>query len=152
VQLQCDSPRAFEDSNNMAPAGPERGLPLRVFIADDSPPVAEMLAQLLDEPGRVEVVGSADSEATILESLRRLRPDVVILDMQLKTGSGTDVLRAMRADAALRQTHVLVTSNHVAPQLRAACLELGAEGYYDKVKELQDLTRKVSDLARARAA
>jgi DNA-binding NarL/FixJ family response regulator len=131
--------------------GRDAGTPLRVLIADDSAPIAEMLGQLLADPGRVEIVGSADSEASVMESVRRLRPDVLVLDLQLRTGSGTDVLRGLRADAALQRTCVLVTSNHVAPQLRAACLELGAEGFYDKVKELQGLAEKVSELAGTRS-
>jgi DNA-binding NarL/FixJ family response regulator len=134
----------------MATSGPQNASPLRVFIADDSAPIAQMLAELLAEPGRVEIIGSADTEASVLESLRRLNPDVVILDIQLRMGSGTDVLRAVRADAKLDGVHVLVTSNHVAPQLRAACLEMGAEGFYDKVKELQALAERVSEISRGR--
>jgi DNA-binding NarL/FixJ family response regulator len=134
----------------MANAGGSPVLPLKVLIADDSEPVAEMLAQLVSEPGRVEVVGSADSEPATLDMLKRLRPDVVILDLQLKSGSGTDVIRAVRADASLAGIKLLVTSNHVSPQLRAGCLQLGADGYYDKVKELHLLSQRVAELAAAR--
>jgi DNA-binding NarL/FixJ family response regulator len=134
----------------MANAGPPTGLPLRVFIADDSVPVAEMLAQLIGEPGRVEVVGTAGSHETVLAGVRHLRPDVVLLDLQLESGSGTDVIRAVRADASLTAVRLLVTSNHVSPQLREGCLKLGADGYFDKVKELQDLAARVSALANDR--
>jgi DNA-binding NarL/FixJ family response regulator len=121
--------------------------PLKVLIADDSPPVAEMLAELIAEPGRVEVVGSAGTQEAALEAVRRYVPDVVVLDLQLASGSGADVIRAVRADPALAHVRLLVTSNHVSPQLRSGCLELGADGYYDKVKELQALTDKVAELA-----
>ena len=131
----------------MARSGGEAATPLRVLIADDSAPIAEMLGQLLSDPGRVEIVGTADTEASVIDSVRLLSPDVLVLDLQLRIGSGTDVLRALRADGALQRTRVLVTSNHVAPQLRAACLELGASGFYDKVKELQGLAEKVSQIA-----
>jgi DNA-binding NarL/FixJ family response regulator len=124
--------------------------PLKVLIADDSPPVAEMLAQLIAEPGKVEVVGSAESQDGTLEAVRRLIPDVVILDLQLGSDSGADVIRAVRADPSLAHVRILVTSNHVSPQLRSGCLQLGADGYYDKVKELQGLAEKVAELASAR--
>src|SRR4051812_7718960 len=136
--------------NGMANAVPGFPGALRVFIADDSPPVAEMLTELISAPGKVEVVGCGDSEGTVIESVRRLKPDVVILDLQLKTGSGTDVIRAVRADAALAGIQLLVTSNHVSPQLRAGCLQLGADGYFDKVKELQALAERVAHLAAGR--
>jgi DNA-binding NarL/FixJ family response regulator len=132
----------------MANAG--SGLPLKVFIADDSQPIAEMLTELISDPGRIEVVGVGDTESATMESIRRLRPDVVVLDLQLKTGSGTDVIRAVRSDPSLAALQLLVTSNHTSPQLRAGCLELGAEAYYDKVKELGELAAKLSELASAR--
>ena len=130
-------------------AAPGSG-PLKVLIADDSAPVAEMLAELISRPGTVEVVGSADSQDAALASVRDLAPDLVILDLQLRNGSGTEVIRAVRADPGLAHVRLLVSSNHVSPQLRAACLGLGADGYYDKVKELQALAERVAELASRR--
>lgn len=124
-----------------------RGLPLKVFIADDSAPVADMLTELLTAPGRVEIVGVGDSEASAIESIARMRPDAVVLDLQLKTGSGTNVIRAVRANAALAGLRVIVMTNHASPQLKAGCLELGADDYFDKVKELPALTRRITELA-----
>jgi len=134
----------------MVDSGAPAGLPLKVFIADDSQPIAEMLTELITDPGRIEVVGVGDTESATMESIRRLRPDVVVLDLQLKTGSGTDVIRAVRADPSLAALRLLVTSNHTAPQLKAGCLALGAEAYYDKVKELGELAAKLAELASAR--
>lgn len=128
----------------------ERTVPLKVIIADDSPAVAEMLRELLSEPGRIEVVAVTDSEASTLEAIRGLAPDVVVLDLQLKTGSGTDVIRAVRADGSLAATRLLVTSNHTSPQLRAGCLELGADAYFDKVKQLAELAARLHELARTK--
>jgi DNA-binding NarL/FixJ family response regulator len=114
--------------------------PLRVYIADDSAPVAEMLAELVSIPGRVEVVGVGATEEVAIEAIRTLRPDAVILDLQLKGGSGTTVIKAVRASNELSDVRLLVTSNHTSPQLRSGCLELGADQYFDKVKELGALT------------
>jgi DNA-binding NarL/FixJ family response regulator len=133
----------------MAAAGPRRTAPLRVLIADDSKPVSDMLTELITEPGRIEVIGVGESESATIEAIRRLRPDVVVLDLQLKTGSGTNVIRAVRSDRELAQTRLLVTSNHTSPQLKAGCLELGADGYFDKVKELGQLTTRLGELADA---
>lgn len=123
------------------------GLPLRVLIADDSQPVAEMLRELISEAGRIEVVGTADSEASAMEAIHGLAPDAVVLDLQLRDGSGTEVIRAVRADSTLAAVHLLVTSNHTAPQLKAGCLELGAQAYFDKVKELAELAARLAALA-----
>ena len=125
--------------------------PLAVFIADDSEPVAEMLKELITDPGRIEVVGMAESQDSAIADIGRLKPDVVVLDLQLKSGSGTDVIRAVRASAELAATRVIVISNHTAPQLKAGCLELGADDYFDKVKELANLAEELHRLADARA-
>jgi DNA-binding NarL/FixJ family response regulator len=124
---------------------------LRVLIADDSEPVAEMLRELLSDPGRIEVVGTADTDASVLDAIRRLGPDAVVLDLQLGTGSGADVIRAVRADPHFASIRLIVTSNHTSPQLRAGCLELGADGYFDKVKELTQLNARLRELADEKA-
>jgi len=123
-------------------------VPLKVIIADDSEPVADMLRELVSDPGRVEVVGVVDSETTTIEAIRRLAPDVVILDLQLRTGSGTDVIRSVRGDPRFSRTRLVVTSNHISPQLRAGCLALGADAFLDKVKELAQLNSLLERFAR----
>ncbi|HYC38502.1 MAG TPA: response regulator [Usitatibacter sp.] len=122
--------------------------PLKVFIADDSKPVADMLTELLTQPGSIEVVGTGATETAAIESIRTMKPDVVVLDLQLESGSGTNVIRAVRAIDDLASTKLMVTSNHTAPQLKAGCLELGADGYFDKVKELAQLAARLAELAR----
>ena len=126
--------------------------PLKVFIADDSQPVAEMLTELISAPGRIEVVGIGATEEAALASIRSLRPDVVVLDLQLKGGSGTNVIRALRATEEFATTRLMIASNHTAPQLKAGCLELGADGYFDKVKELGALAAALEALATAKLA
>ena len=121
--------------------------PLTVFIADDSEPVAEMLTELIRDPGRIEVVGVGATEESTIDSIRAMRPDVVVLDLQLGNGSGTNVIRAVRANSELARTRLVVTSNHTSPQLRAGCLELGADDYFDKVKELGALTARLAGFA-----
>ena len=124
--------------------------PLRVFIADDSQPVADMLTELITDPGKVEVVGVGETETATIDSIRRMKPDVVVLDLQLKTGSGANVIRAVRASADLSGVRLVVTSNHTSPQMRAGCLELGADDYFDKVKEIGALTARITQLAEER--
>lgn len=126
--------------------------PLRVYIADDSQPVVEMLTELINEPGKVEIVGVGATESAAIESIRRLEPDVVVLDLQLKVGSGANVIRAVRASPELASVILVVTSNHTSPQMRAGCLELGADDFFDKVKEIGALTARITQLAAERSS
>jgi DNA-binding NarL/FixJ family response regulator len=122
---------------------------LKVLIADDSKPIADMLGELLTARGRVQVVGSAESEAGTVQAIRELNPDVVVLDLQLSEGSGAGVIRTVRSDPSIASTRILVTSNHVSAPMRAVCLELGADDFYDKVKELGALAARIEEIANA---
>lgn len=125
--------------------------PLRVYIADDCAPVSEMLTELLSSAGEVEVVGIGTTEEATIEAIRTLRPDVVILDLELGIGSGTNVIRAVRASPELADVRLVVTSNHNSPQMRAGCLALGADDYLDKVKDIGLLPERIVSLARGGA-
>ena len=105
-----------------------------------------MLSELILAAG-AQVVGSSDTEANTVDAIRRLKPDVVVLDLQLKSGSGTEVIRAVRADPAIASTRLFVTSNHPSSQMKAGCVELGADEYYDKLKELGELCARLGALA-----
>ncbi len=119
---------------------------LTVFIAEDSKPYAEMLAELISEPGRIEVVGFADSESTAIDRIFSLKPDVVILDMQLRSGNGPAVIRAVRSAPDLQDTKLIVMSNHTSPRFRERCLELGSDYFFDKSKDFDPLAAALADL------
>ena len=106
-----------------------------------------MLTELIAIPGRIEVVGVGETQQAATQAIQTLKPDAVVLDLQLREGSGTDVIKAVRADPSLAGVRLLVTSNHTSPQLRAGCLALGADHYFDKVKELGALTACLARLA-----
>jgi len=119
---------------------------LTVFIAEDSKPYAEMLAELISEPGRIEVVGFADSESTAIDRIFSLKPDVVILDMQLRSGNGPAVIRAVRSAPDLQDTKLIVMSNHTSPRFQARCLELGSDYFFDKSKDFDPLAAALAEL------
>ena len=138
-------PTSKERKSN--PAVPIGECAATVFIADDSPAIAEMLVQLLSSPGRIVAIEIGGSERGAIDAILAGAPDAVVLDLQLADGSGTNVIRAVRADPRLAGTRILVTSNHDSPQLRAGCLALGADGYFDKVKELTQLAAALDAIA-----
>lgn len=106
---------------------------MRVFIVEDSPVIRERLAESVTSPGRIEVVGYAESEAAALEALRGCEWDAVILDLQLREGNGLRVLKALRTAKAGKL--VIVLTNYAFPQYRARSHELGADYFFDKSRE-----------------
>ena len=69
---------------------------LRVFIADDERPAREYLKRLLAEFADVELIGEAENGTEALESIKTLKPDLALLDLQMPEMSGIEVVRQLR--------------------------------------------------------
>lgn len=106
---------------------------MKVFIVEDSDIVRERLAAMLGETKGLEVIGTAAGAREAVGALRRLRPDAVILDLQLAEGSGFDVLKSIRQDRP--GLLVLVFTNHASLQHREKCMVEGADYFFDKAIE-----------------
>jgi DNA-binding NarL/FixJ family response regulator len=122
--------------------------PVTVLIVDDSAQLAEMLGEIVADPGRVEVVGTADSVAAANECIARLAPDVVIVDLQLKDGNGFQVAEAIRRLPDGARTDVVFLTNHTSPEFIRRANELGALAFLDKSSD----HARVVELVQARAA
>jgi DNA-binding NarL/FixJ family response regulator len=122
--------------------------PLSVFIAEDSAALAEILAELVTVQGRIHLVGTAASQDEAIAEVLRLQPDVVILDMQLKPGTGFGVLQATRS--ALKSSTFIVYSNYVSPEYRQRSLALGADYYLDKSRDFAGLVQLLHEISARR--
>lgn len=117
---------------------------MKVFIADDSPVIRNLLASSLSGMKEVEIVGSGDDSHTVLESIEELKPDVVILDIRMRAGSGFDILRQIKEEKS--ETKVIVFTNCAYPQYEKRCYDLGADFFFDKSKEFRRLPTMVKNL------
>jgi DNA-binding NarL/FixJ family response regulator len=120
---------------------------LSIYLIEDSPVIRENLIATLEELAPVRVVGVAADEATAVHWLQQpdRPPHLVIVDLFLDSGSGLGVLRAARA---LPHRHKLVVlTNYATPEMRRACLELGAEHVYDKSHDIDALLQYCRTLA-----
>ncbi len=106
---------------------------MRVVIADDSEIMREHLAGALSGLEGIEIVGSAGSGAQALESIRKLNPDVVVLDIRMPGGSGIEVLERIKQDA--RCPVVIMFTNYPFPQYRKKCEQAGADFFFEKTSE-----------------
>ena len=121
-----------------------------VFIVDDSPIVRERLATFLSELPNVEVVGQADIAFEAIDSIRKLRPSVVVLDISMPGGSGMQVLESIKQDRP--ETMVIVLTNFAHDHYRQKCLELGADYFFDKSTEFERVTEVLRQLPPPTAA
>jgi DNA-binding NarL/FixJ family response regulator len=99
---------------------------IRIFIADDHPVVREGLSKLLAAEHGFDVVGQAADGTEALEGVRRLRPDVVLLDLAMPRASGMDVLREL--SKAEQHSRVIVLAAELERNHIIDALQLGARG------------------------
>ena len=123
---------------------------LRTFVVEDSPVIRENLVATLEELTPLKVVGTAEDEASAVEWL--CAPgngcELGIIDIFLKRGTGLGVLKAVRQ--ANTELKLVVLTNFATPEMRAACIELGADEVFDKSNDIEALIHYCARLAASR--
>ncbi|HZV53630.1 MAG TPA: response regulator transcription factor [Rhodocyclaceae bacterium] len=114
--------------------------PLKVFLVEDSLIVRDALSRILARIGGVQIVGGAEDERTALELMQDRRPDVAIVDLKLRSGSGIGVLKALSRDPdRFGRPRAVVFSNHSHRLARERWLALGVERIFDKATQIDEL-------------
>jgi len=105
---------------------------LRVFLVEDSVSLRERLGDFLSEPGKIEMSGFAATESDAVRQLSADPVDVAIVDLNLKEGTGLGVIESIRAQHGKAPPTIIVLTNYAFPEFEAACLERGADYFFDK--------------------
>lgn len=121
---------------------------LRVLLIEDSPMIRDAVAEMIEGDGLARIAFATDSETAAVSELAVDRYDVVIVDLQLREGSGFGVLHALRElklDAL-----VIVLTNYALPAVRQRCAELGANCFLDKSSEFEEIPKLMMGWAQQR--
>jgi len=116
-----------------------------VFVVEDSPAIRERIVEMLAHVEAATLVGEAETALDAIDGIRRCAPDLVLLDIHLREGSGLEVLRATR-DTAGRPMFV-VLSNDTSAKQRSTCLAAGAKHFLDKSLDFLRITEIISTFA-----
>ena len=120
--------------------------PLRVYLVEDSPILRALFAAAITEAG-AQVIGWTAQSAKAVAELPGLRPDVLVIDISLASGSGFDVLRALRDFDWSAPVVKIVLTNHASPEYERLSEELGADRFFDKSAEITTALRFIGALA-----
>ncbi|MBI3932749.1 MAG: response regulator transcription factor [Acidobacteria bacterium] len=119
---------------------------MRVVLCEDHVLFREGLRAILREQPQIEVVGEAGTGREAVEKVKRLRPDVVLMDIEMPELSGIEATRRI-AQAKVR-SRVLVLTLYDDEEIVAQCLEAGAAGYVLKDAPSSELLRAVEAVAK----
>jgi len=121
---------------------------LKVFLIEDSPLLQELLSGMLCELDGVEFCGCADGENEALRQLEQNQADLVIIDIELKQGSGIGVLDALQTDSSLYgKPRKVVLTNYANASMRQRCERFGMDAFFDKSLHINQLIDYVVDAA-----
>jgi DNA-binding NarL/FixJ family response regulator len=130
----------------MNAAGTKRAL--RVLLVEDSPRIAELVRDLVEAANDAEVIHVADDETGAIKAVREHDADVMILDLQLKHGTGFGVLKALGDE---RPTTIIMT-NYALPQYQAKAKALGIEFFLDKAVDFERLPSILAEIGKQHAS
>jgi DNA-binding NarL/FixJ family response regulator len=116
---------------------------IRVVLADDQALVRSGFRALLAAQPDIEVVGEAEDGAVAVRQARRLRPDVVLMDIRMPGTDGLTATREIGADAALAGTRVIVLTTFTDDSYVVDAIRFGASGFLVKDCEPADLVAAV---------
>jgi len=117
---------------------------MKVFIVDDSKIVRDRLVILVSDLKKIEVIGQAKSTRQAIVAIRKLKPDVVILDIRMRDGNGIEVLANIKKDKS--SPVIIMLTNYPYPQYRKKCLDAGADFFFDKSTEFERVIEVCQDL------
>ena len=125
---------------------------LKVALIDDSERIRARLAEMLGDIPNVDIAFAADTEGDAVRLIAQEDWDVLILDLQLRVGTGLGVLKAMQGLRGLDERIAMIFTNYGFRQYRERSLALGADFFFDKARDFDALRAAVAEHAVRAAA
>ncbi len=122
----------------------------KTYLVEDSPVIRDNLVGFLEDIAHAEVVAHASSEDEAVAWLKSHRDqwDIAIIDLFLEQGNGLEVVGACRGRSLDQK--VVVLTNYATPAMRARAKALGADAFFDKSAEIDELVEYCERLGATR--
>lgn len=120
-------------------------MPIRILVVDDHSVVRQGIITLLEDEEDILIVGEASDGDEVLESVARLKPDVVLLDLTMPRMSGLEAIKIVAP--AFPDVKILVFSMHNNPDYILSAVKSGAAGYLQKDTGRDEILKAVRSVA-----
>jgi DNA-binding NarL/FixJ family response regulator len=120
----------------------KNGKSKKILIVEDSPFFSNWISNELLNIEGIEITGIVDNVNDALATIKNKTIDIAILDIRLKDGSGTELIKYLKS--GYKSIKVILFTNY--PEFRKECLKLGADYFFDKSSEFDELINIISKL------
>ena len=124
--------------------------PIRVLVVDDHAIVRDGIRSFLATHPNIEVAGEADNGQAAVSAARRLRPDVILMDLMMPEMDGIEATR--RIVAHRPEARILVLTSFAADDKVFPAIKAGAMGYLLKDSSSEDLVRAIHEVHRGESS
>lgn len=118
---------------------------IRVILADDHPVVRKGVKNSLDRTVDIKVVGEAENGEAAISLVNSLKPDLILLDIELPVKNGIQVTEELVSSGT--KTKILIFSGHIDKEFIQGILNLGASGYLTKDESLDTIAQAIRGVA-----
>lgn len=117
---------------------------INVMIVDDHKMIREGLKKILEFDGEVQVIGEADNGQDCLKQLKTIKPDIVMLDINMPVMNGIETLEALKKKRKKYKVLMLTVHNEIEYLLKA--VDIGIDGYILKDSDSSELKRAINSV------
>jgi len=117
---------------------------MKIMVVDDSRIIRDRLVNLLEVIQGVEGVAQAEDAENALLIYRKLRPEVLILDIRMHGTNGIEVLKQVKSEQPA--PYVTMLTNFPYPQYRKKCMQEGADFFLDKSTEFDEINKIIRNM------
>ena len=115
---------------------------LRVLLVEDSRVLSERMRESLEGLDNVEVVGAVADESAAVAAVRQHAVDVIVLDLQLKEGTGFGVVQRL----GKTRPKIIVFTNYMLPEYQRLASSLGVEYFLNKSLDYERLPQLLAEI------
>jgi two-component system, NarL family, invasion response regulator UvrY len=118
---------------------------IKILIADDHQLVRDAWSLLLGRNKRFKVIGSCSDSTETVKLSRKLKPDVLLLDINMKPFNGLEVTRQIQRQSP--EIRIIAVTMNNQPAYAKKILQLGARGYVTKNSSAEEMTQAILEVS-----